>query len=76
MQHDGQKHDFAGMTPNERLFATGLLPQWDACAARRDRLGMIALLCKVEFSEQEAARSVDQILSHPEVYLRNLRPAT
>jgi hypothetical protein len=56
------------MTTNERLFVAGLLDLWDAAAIRRDRNRMIGLLCKVEFSDSEAARIADTVLSNPKMY--------
>lgn len=70
------KPNFAGMTTNERLFVAGLLESFDDAALRNDREGMISLLQQVAFSEADAADCVDQILAHPEVYLRHLRRAT
>jgi len=75
MQPDGKKHDFAGMTVNERLFDACLLKQFDDAARRRDRAGMIALLCQVELSKEDATQAVEHILTHPEKYLWHLRAA-
>jgi hypothetical protein len=41
-----------GMTVNERLFATGLLPAWDAAVLSKDRTTMIELLKRVELASQ------------------------
>jgi hypothetical protein len=53
-----------GMTLNERLVVTGLMPAWDAALLRRDREEMIELLGKVELSEQ-AAWIADSTLKRP-----------
>lgn len=55
----------SGMTVNERLFARGLLDQFDAAARRRDRDAMRHLLREVELSEVDACGCVDAILANP-----------
>jgi flagellar biosynthesis regulator FlbT len=44
--------DFQDMTVNERLFAAGLLAQWDAAVFRRERKVLIELLNRVELTDQ------------------------
>jgi hypothetical protein len=39
--------EFEGMTGNERLFAAGLLADWDSAILRRDREAMTAVLTRV-----------------------------
>jgi hypothetical protein len=72
MDLDDNDQSLAGMTPNERLSSTGLMRQWDDACRRRDRSAMELLLQQVEIPPSEAAKSVEMILSHPEVYLRHL----
>ncbi|MDF7776489.1 hypothetical protein P1X14_14635 [Sphingomonas sp. AOB5] len=43
--------DLAGMTVNERLFALGLLEQFDAAREQSDLLSMRRLLERVEVDE-------------------------
>jgi hypothetical protein len=74
MERTDEPSSFVGMTPNERLSVAGLLRPFDEAATRRDRPAMVELLQRVEFSEAEAANWVDQVLAHPEIYLRHLRP--
>jgi hypothetical protein len=73
MSSNSEHPEFAGMTVNERLFVSGLMPKWDDACRRRDRDAMIALLEKVEISQ--AASTVQTILANPDVYLKHLGPA-
>jgi hypothetical protein len=59
--------NFSGMTVNERLFAAGLISEWDHAAHSRDRHRMIELLCKVDLS-RDAERVCDAILANPQLY--------
>jgi len=65
-----QEHteSYAGMTVNERLFASTLMDDFDAAARRRDRAQMISILVRVDLSKKDAARSVDTILATPQRY--------
>lgn len=65
-----QKHpsDRSGMTVNERLYAGGLLPKWDAAANGGNRAQMIAVLSEVEIPADEAARIVDAVLADPQKF--------
>ena len=56
------------MTVNERLFSCGMLSQWDAAAAARDRERMIAVLRSVALSESQAAQTTDAVLKDPAKY--------
>jgi hypothetical protein len=56
------------MTTNERLFAAGLLPVFDAAARARDREGMIKLLQQVALTQSEAEGIADTILEDPGRY--------
>jgi hypothetical protein len=51
---------YAGMTINERLFASGLRDAWDAAFRDHDRAKLIAILDAVELGEQ-AASIVDKL---------------
>jgi hypothetical protein len=57
---------FLGMTVNERLFAAGLLEDFDEAARRRDRRKMIVILTQVAIDTPE--RTADTILQNPETY--------
>ena len=54
------------MTVNERLFAEGLLADFDEAARKRDRLRMIELLERVCVDAPEW--TADTVLAHPERY--------
>jgi len=56
------------MTINERLFAAGLLGQFDAAIDAGDRARAIELLGKVSMSEERAAETVDAVLANPSKY--------
>lgn len=60
--------ELRGMTVNERLFACGMLSQWDAAVAARDREQMIAVLRSVALSEAQAAQTTDTVLKDPKKY--------
>lgn len=53
--------DFSGMTVNERLFAAGLLAEWDAAMNSFNRERMIQILAKVNLADH-AAEIVDSLL--------------
>jgi hypothetical protein len=61
----------SGMTTNERLYACGLLSQWEEAARRRDRATMIRLLIEVkgrDYTDEQAARGVDEMLASPDKF--------
>jgi hypothetical protein len=60
--------ELGGMTVNERLVACGMLSQWDAAVAARDREQMIAVLRSVALSEKQAALTTDALLKNPKKY--------
>jgi hypothetical protein len=60
--------DFAGMTVNERLFAAGLLDQFDAAMNSGDRHRAVELLEQVAMSQGGAAATVGAILADPGKY--------
>jgi hypothetical protein len=66
--NSSKRADIAGMTTNERLFAAGLLHDFDAAARARDRDGMIKLLLQVALTQWEAERIADTVLEHPARY--------
>ncbi len=55
----------AAMTVNERLFAAGLLGDFDAAAAARDRVRLRALLAAVHISERDIEAIVRTVLNRP-----------
>ncbi len=52
----------AAMTVNERLFAAGLLGDFDAAAAARDTAGIRRLLAAVHVPERDTAAIVRTVL--------------
>ena len=54
--------EYSAMTVNERLFASGLMEEWDQAVSRKDRLKLIELLWRVELADQ-AATIVDLIIA-------------
>ena len=60
--------ELSGMTVNERLFACGLIERWDAAVHARRKEEMIAVLCEVAISKEEATRTSDVVLTNPTKY--------
>lgn len=60
--------NYSGMTVNERLFADGLIDQFDEAAKQRDRDTMLRLLVSVEMTSDQAKQTVDTILNNPALY--------
>jgi len=58
---------YGGMTVNERLFAAGIIEQFDSVARSRNRERMVTLLGTVELADQ-AAQITDSILANPTKY--------
>lgn len=58
-----EAQSYAGMTINERLYAAGLMDQFDAAARARDRDAMISILNEVDVGD--AAGSANAILKDP-----------
>jgi len=54
--------ELSGMTLNERLFACGLLAQWDEAVRLRDRERMVFLLCEVGLDTKGAEFTVNKVL--------------
>lgn len=63
-----RERDFAGMTVNERLFAAGLVREFDAAIDSGNRQLAIHLLEQVAMSEVSAASTVDAVLVDPAKY--------
>jgi len=63
---ENEKPEYAGMTVNERLFAAGLLDEFEEAARARDRARMIALLAQVEIADPYW--SVNTMLKNPGEY--------
>ena len=55
----------AAMTVNERLFAAGLLDDFDAAAAARDKAGPRSLLAAVHVPDPDIEAIVRTVLSRP-----------
>lgn len=62
------KHDYSGMTVNQRLSVSGLLVDFDSAANNRDPNRMIAILKKVELDSNQAQETTDAILKNPSKY--------
>ena len=59
--------DYSGMTVNERLFAAGLLEDFEAAGRSRDRERMLELLGAVDLADQ-SEEIVGKILADPGFY--------
>ncbi len=55
-------NDFGGMTVNERLYAAGVLQDWDAAVIRKDKDCLRSLLTQVGLGEQ-AQMIIARVLS-------------
>ncbi len=60
--------ELSGMTVNERLFVCGLFPQFEKAAKERRREDMISVLLEVAMTKEQAAHTVDGILTNPSYY--------
>jgi hypothetical protein len=56
---------YGGMTMNERLVMSGLIDQWDAAVAKRDRERLLRICAQVGIADGPTGRSwiVDSVLS-------------
>jgi hypothetical protein len=54
---------YAGMTVNERLVISGLIPDGDRAVARGDRTKMIEVLMATELTAEQAAETTDATLA-------------
>lgn len=61
------KPDYASMTVNERLSASGLMTSFGMAARARDRVAMIAILSQLELADQ-ADTIAGTILNNPAKY--------
>ena len=61
---------YPGMTMNERRAVAGLIGQWDAAVAARDRAATLRLWARVGIADGPTGRSwiVDTALANPERY--------
>lgn len=59
---------FAGMTVNERIFVCGVMGDFDRAAKICDKEKIIEILLKVDLTEEQAARTAENILSDPARY--------
>jgi len=57
-----------GMTVNERIYAIGLLDQWDRAAKARDRDRMIQILSQCALSQEQCVQTTDAVLKNPAMY--------
>ena len=56
-------HKYAGMTVNERLFAAGLLDEFDDATAAGNRAKMIEILSRVAMTPVQCTETTDAILN-------------
>ena len=56
---------YHGMTVNERLFAAGLLDEFDTAVTERDRTKMIELLSRTAMTPVQCSETTDAILAKP-----------
>ena len=66
MSQRPSKDEISGMTMNERLFACGLVEDFDSALRRGDRKSFTAVLTQVEFTEEQA-------VAYTEKYFESLR---
>jgi hypothetical protein len=57
-----------GMTVNERLFASGLLEEFDAAIRAKDKQAALAILERAQLTRAQAVETVEKILAHPAFY--------
>jgi hypothetical protein len=65
---ESSRPNYSAMTVNERLFAAGLLGEFDSAIDRLDRQDAIAVLCKVDLDAKQGALIVDTVLGDPAKY--------
>ena len=66
--------NYAAMSVNERLFASGLLDQFDAAVREGDTERMIECLQRVGIEQEHAAQLAQHVLGHPTRYGRLAPP--
>jgi hypothetical protein len=57
-----EKTDYRAMTVNERLFAAGLIEQFDRAVKRKDQSLVIEILAKVDVSRTDATAIVERLI--------------
>lgn len=70
--------ELSAMSTNERLCSCGLFWQFQDAFRRRDRAAMVALLSSVkgkDYTDEQAARAVDEMLADPDKFLWHSGPA-
>jgi hypothetical protein len=60
--------DYRAMTVNERLFASGLLQEFDLAARGRDASRMTKILLQVQMTPEQAENTIRALLKNPEYY--------
>ena len=60
--------ELAGMTVNERLYHVGLIDQFDSAILAKQEATAIAILLRVELSNEQAKETVATIFSNPTKY--------
>ena len=62
------KAELGGMTVNERIFAMGLMDEWDKAAHARERETMMKILSQCAMSREQCAETIDALLKNPGMY--------
>ncbi len=63
-----KERQLAGMTVDERLFALGLLTEFDQAALMRNKDDMVEILIRARFSKSQAIETAETLLRDPEKY--------
>ena len=63
-----QKDQLASMTVNERLFALGLLDEFDAAMRCRDKVAVTAILLKSHLTDVQAQQTTQALFADPGKY--------
>ena len=66
--------NYAGMTVNERLFAAGLVDEFDKAVHVGDIKEACQILMQVELTAKQARETIETILKQPEKYGFQVRP--
>lgn len=59
---------YAGMTVNERIFACGVMDDFDRAAKTQNKEKIIEILLKVDLTVDQATQTAEDILSDPARY--------
>ncbi len=62
------EENYAGMTVNERLYAAGLVDEFDAAVERGDKDEVVRLLQAVHLSARGAQETADALFANPARY--------